>query len=465
MCTGWLRASTKPCELLREGIEMKLVIGLVVALASSSAALAQEAVGRVLFENVDVFDGMNEALIEDVNVLVEDNVISQITSADIESRGAVVIDGSDHTLMPGLTDAHYHVMTATLPASKIFGEHPGYMHTVAVLEAEALLMRGFTTVRDLGGPVFGLKSAIDDGVVPGPRIYPSGPLISQTSGHGDVRTRMQVPAEANRILEPLERTGLGIVADGRPAVLQRVREALMQGASQIKVMAGGGISSSNDPIDASQYTLDELKAAVEAAASWNTYVTVHAYTSDAVRLAVEAGVQCIDHGQLIDEETIKLLAEKGVWLSMQPFLDDEDAMFPAEGSPNLQRGKFLRVAEGTKRAYELARKHGVKVAFGTDIAYDPELAKRHGYQLAKLTQWYSPFEVLKMATHDNQQLFALSGPRNPYPGKNGVIEEGAYADILLVAGNPLTDISLIGNPEDNFTIIMKDGHIYKNILE
>jgi len=250
------------------------------------------------------------------------------------------------------------------------------------------------------------------------------------------------------------------IADGVDEVLRRTREQLMQGASQIKVSAGGGVASAYDPLDASQYTESEIKAAMDAAANWNTYVAVHAYTPDAVQTSIRAGVKVIEHGQLIDEETARIMAENGTWLSIQPFLDDEDANPYPEGSPN--RVNQLLVAEGTDRAYNLAKQYNLKTAWGTDTLYSPDKSARRGALLAKMVRWYTPAEVLRMATSTNAELLALSGPRNPYPGKLGVVQEGALADLLLVNGNPLDDIQVITNPNQNFLIIMKDGKIYKN---
>jgi imidazolonepropionase-like amidohydrolase len=236
----------------------------------------------------------------------------------------------------------------------------------------------------------------------------------------------------------------------------------MRGATQIKLAAGGGVSSNFDPLDVSQYTLAELQAAVEAAADWNTYVTVHAYTPRAIQKSIQAGVRCIDHGQLLDEDTARMMAEQGVWLSIQPFLDDEDATPFREDSDN--RAKQLEVAQGTDRAIALARQYGIKTAWGTDTLFDESLTHRQGAQLAKMVRWYEPVEVLRMATSVNAELLALSGPRNPYPGPLGVVSEGALADLLLVAGNPLEDIQLIADPERNFLVIMKDGMVYRNAL-
>ena len=226
-------------------------------------------------------------------------------------------------------------------------------------------------------------------------------------------------------------------------------------------MAGGGVASPYNPIESTQYTEAEIHAAVEAADNWGTYVTVHAYTPRAIRQAVAAGVKCIEHGHLIDEPTAKLLADKGIWWSLQPFLDDEDA------SPlvnPVSRQKALQVFAGTDNAYKLAKKYHIKTAFGTDLLFDAKVASRQGAQLAKLVRWYTPAEALKMATADNGELMALSGFINPYPGKLGAVEEGALADLLLVDGNPLENIKLIEDPDKNFLVIMKDGTIYKNTL-
>ena len=235
----------------------------------------------------------------------------------------------------------------------------------------------------------------------------------------------------------------------------------MQGASQIKLTAGGGVSSPFSPIDVSTFTEAELRAAVEAAQNWGTYVTAHAFTSEAIQRAIAAGVTCIEHGFLMDEATARLIAEKGVWLSLQPLPEELRQGFPV-GS--IQRIKADQVWPGIGRAYELAKTHKIKTAWGTDVLFSRALAVRQGAILASLTRWYTPAEALSMATASNGELLALSGKRNPYPGKLGVVEQGALADVLLVDGNPLETIDLIADPGRNFVVIMKDGKIYKNSL-
>src|SRR5690349_4563014 len=322
-------------------------------------------------------------------------------------------------------------------------------------------MRGFTTVRDLGGPVFGLKRAIDEGVMTGPRIYPSGAFISQTSGHGDFRFPFEVPRTLGGPLSHSEVEGIAAIADSPDEVRLRTREQLRKGASQIKLMAGGGVASPFNPIESTQYTEREIEAAVQAADNWGTYVTVHAYTPRSIRQAVAAGVKCIEHGHLIDEPTAKFLTEKGIWWSLQPLLADDDLL--ATLDPVSQK-KAKQVFAGTDNAYKLARKYKAKTAFGTDALFDAKIAARQGPMLAKLARWYTPAETLKMATADNGELMALSGFINPYPGKLGVVQEGALADLLLVDGNPFENIKLVADPAKNFVVIMKDGKIYKNLI-
>lgn len=419
----------------------------------------------VLINNVKIFNGKDNKTVTG-NVLITDDAITKISTAPIptnKSAMTTIIDGKGKFLMPGLIDAHVHTMFESIQMAVGLSSDIGYVNIVAAKAAEQQLLRGFTSVRDLGGASFSLQRAINEGYIKGPRIFPSGATISQTSGHGDFGNPTDVPKELDRQLSYIERNGQTIVADGVDQVLMRTREQLRQGATQIKVMAGGGVSSTYDPLDVAQYTEEELSAAVRAAAGWNTYVTVHAYTPTAVQAAIKAGVKCIDHGHLLDDATVKMMAEKGIWWSMQPFQDDEDAAPFPEGSD--ARKKYLQMVEGTENAYKLAKKYNVKLAFGTDILFDPKLAKRQGAQLAKMVKWFTPFEVLKMATSDNASLLEMCGPRNPYPKKLGVIEEGAYADLILVDGNPLENINLIANPEKYFILIVKNGDVIKNTIQ
>jgi imidazolonepropionase-like amidohydrolase len=429
----------------------------------SEPFIASASSGTTLFQNVRIFDGKSTTLSAPSDVLVKDGIIERISPNPIAAdANARIIAAEGRVLMPGLIDAHWHAFMAATPQMVLMTADPNYLQLLAARQAQATLMRGFTTVRDLGGPVFGLKRAIDEGVVTGPRIYPSGAFISQTSGHGDFRFAFEVPRTLGGPLSHSEREGIAAIADSPDEVRLRAREQLRHGASQIKLMAGGGVASPYNPIESTQFTEPEIRAAVEAADNWGTYVTVHAYTPRAIRQAVAAGVKCIEHGQLIDEPTAKLLADNGIWWSLQPLLDDEDA--PPLVNPVSQK-KALEVFAGTDNAYRLARKYNVKTAFGTDILFDARLTTRQGAILAKVARWYTPAETLKMATADNGALMALSGFINPYAGRLGVVEQGAIADLLLVDGNPLENIKLVADPERSFLVIMKGGTIYKDAVK
>lgn len=417
--------------------------------------------GTTIFRNVRVFDGRSATLADARDVVVRGNVIESIgPSGEAAAQAERIIEGGARVLMPGLIDAHWHAVFAAVSVATGLTADPGYLHIAAAVQAERTLRRGFTTVRDAGGPVFALKRAIDEGLVAGPRIFPSGAFVTQTSGHGDFRSRHEIPRHPCSQLSHIETAGASIVADGVDQVLRAVREQLMLGASQIKVMAGGGVASPHDPIDVTQYTEAEMHAAVEAAENWGTYVMVHAYTPRSIRQAIRAGVRCIEHGHLMDEPTAELMAQSGTWWSLQPFLDDEE-MIPI--ADPVSRAKQLQIVQGTDRAYALARKHGIKVAWGTDTLFDESLAARQGRQLAKMTRWYSAPEVLISATSGNAELLALCGERTPYTGRIGVIEPGAFADLLLVDGNPLARIDLLADPERALVVIMKDGVIYKDV--
>lgn len=452
------------------GTLLILLIGFITQTGFAQDQLSPENQSQeptsVLFENVRIFDGTSEQLSAPSNVLVAGNKIQTISTGSIPAPegGVTRINGEGRVLMPGLIDAHVHLIMETTPIEQLLSPNAPVeaVFQTAEANATAMLMRGFTSARDMAGPAFELKKAIDRGDVVGPRIWPSGAMISQTAGHGDFRSLREIPRTPTSELSRAEQYGVGAIADGVDEVLRRTREQLMMGASQIKLAAGGGVASAYDPLDASQYTEAEFKAAVDAAENWNTYVAVHAYTPKAIQTAIRAGVKSIEHGQLIDEETAQVMAETGAWLSIQPFLDDEDANPYPEGSES--RAKQLQVATGTDNAYNLAKKYNLKTAWGTDNLYSAEGAARQGAKLAKLVRWYTPAEVLRMATSSNAELLAMSGPRNPYPGKLGVVAEGALADLLLVDGDPLENIQLIEDPAKNFVVVMKDGKIYQNLL-
>ena len=279
---------------------------------SSPAKGDAEQPTEVVFKDVKVFDGKSHALTGSTTVLIVGNQIAKIGGDPAVPANATVVDGNGRTLMPGLIDAHWHAMLVRPTATEALAWDVGYANLVAGAEARNTLLRGFTTVRDMGGPVFGLKRAIDEGVIAGPRIYPSGAMITVTGGHGDFRQTVRAaPHSRTARRTRMEQIGGSMIADSPDEVRVRVREQLMLGASQIKLTAGGGVASPHSPLDVTTFTEPELRAAVEAAENWGTYVTVHAYTPAAIERAISAGVKCIEHGHLMDEDTARLIAKRG----------------------------------------------------------------------------------------------------------------------------------------------------------
>ena len=453
---------------------------VAIGLLPPSLAWSDEAEQVTVFENAHIFDGVSNAL-RVGNVVVEGNVIKAVGQGIRPPSDATVIDCDGRTLMPGLIDGHAHIaINANYPEIEA-NFTAGDVHVRATVAARRCLDDGFTTVRDLGGPVFGLKRAIDQGLVPGPRIYPCGAFISQSSGHGDFRHQNDPnPSLGGRLgaadSSNFSRFGIGIIADGRPAVLAAVRQNLMMGATQIKIMAGGGGSSKYDPIDVAQYTTDEMRAAVEAAADWDTYVAGHLFTDKSCKRFIEAGGKSIEHGFFMSEDTIKLCGDRGVFVVPQCWGISPE-LFKNPNVPVSKHAGIRKLQEDSKDFGQWLLKHNVKVVFASDLVGELEDGIRwRRYELYWRTIVFgSNFEVLKQLTSTAGELMALCGKRNPYPGRLGVIEEGALADIIVVDGNPLEDISVLGaettvfdapTPNEIHTIrlIMKDGKLHKNSL-
>ena len=411
----------------------------------------------LVLTNMRLFDGEQERLQTGLSLRIEGNLITAVEGAGIEHGDAHIIDCQNYVVMPGLIDAHWHTTLCAITEMQAMTADVALIHLIAAKEAENTLLRGFTTVRDAGGPSFALKKAIDNHILHGPRIFPSGAMVSQTSGHGDFRMRYEIPATPDQ-LGHSERAGVTSLANGKAQVLQRVREQLLLGATQIKLMVGGGVTSLYDPIDSVQFTAEELRAGVQAAKDWGTYAMVHVYTAAGIRRAVENGVESIEHGQLADEETARLMKDSGVWWSLQPFLGDQDAN--QHNDPNTQK-KQQRVAQGTVNAYELAQRFDIKTAWGTDILFTPQNLPRQGHMLAKMTRFYQPLAALKIATGDNGKLLSMAGNRYPYPAPVGVLKENSMADILIVDGAPDKNLDFLTDPENSLKAIIKDGQVYK----
>ena len=443
---------------------MKLLTFATIALVISGPAFAQDDPKRILFTNVHVFDGVNEQRIENANVLVVGNLISKVTAGPLEDKHAKVIDGGGRTLMPGIIEGHGHLMLS-VDATSWFNTHDVfYIGAAAAKEAKNYLMRGWTTVRDIGGPVEGVHRAIEDGRIVGPRIYGSGPVVGQTSGHGDFRENNDPHPNMVEYKQPFY-DHFSFIADGPAEVQRAVREALRRGAVQIKLMAGGGVSSSIDPLYTVQYSPEEFRAATQAATDYGTYVAVHAYNDDSIIRAIENGVKVIEHGTLMTEAAAEVMRDNDVWLSpscqvLQ--LPEEAVAFLSKAS----REKFFEAKEGLENQMRLIKEFNLKTAFGTDLFGTPENFAATPLELTCLEQYFTPAEVLIRATSTNGELLAMTGERNPYQaGPLGVIKSGAYADILLVDGNPLEGSEVLVNYEENIDLIMKDGEIYKNALD
>ena len=457
-----------------------LIAGSALLGTTPAISAEQNPPAQVLFTNVNIFDGVNDGLAEGMNVLIEGNLIKAVSADTIAADGATVIDGGGRTLMPGLIDGHAHMMINAHfdTVEKDYDITDLAYNNVVV--AKRFLMDGFTAVRDMGGPVFGLQRAIDRGAFIGPRVYPSGAFISQTSGHGDFRDRADGGFSINDAgdLSNFERMGIGNVANGVPEVLKATRLNLRNGATQIKIMGGGGGSSRFDPIDTTQYSKGEICAIVEAAADWGTYVAAHTFNDRSVNRLLDCGVKTFEHSFFISEETMRKIAAAGGYVVPQMWGISPDLA----KNPLMPPAKIPMVQALGKQYADFGRnllKNGVKVVFASDyvgVFEDAERARR--YEIWWRTQTFdSNFEVLKQMTSIAGEMLTLSGPRNPYQaGKQGVIEAGAYADLLLVDGNPLKDITVIGGqtewfdadpewkPIETLRLIMKDGVIYKNTL-
>lgn len=412
-----------------------------------------------------MFDGVNEERIENASVLVDGNMIAEVSTDPIEANGATVIDGGGRTLMPGIIEGHGH-LTLAMDAFAWFNTHDVfYIAAAAAAEAENYLMRGWTTVRDVGGPAMGIHRAIEDGRIIGPRVYASGPVVGQTSGHGDFRELNDPHPNTVEYTQPFY-DHFSFIADGPAEVQRAVRESLRRGAVQIKVMAGGGVSSSIDPLYTVQYSPEEMRTAVETAADYGTYIAVHAYNDSSIIRSAEAGVKVIEHGTLMTEAAVEAMIQHDVWLmpSCQVLnLPEEAVAFLSAAS--LQ--KFNQATDGLEEQMRLIQENpDLMVGFGTDLFGNPGNFEQTPLEFTCLEQYFTPFEVLRRATSINGRFLALTGERNPYPdGPIGVIEVGAYADILLVDGNPLEGTQLLVDHEENIDLIMKDGVIYRNQLE
>lgn len=459
----------------------KLIFTLSLLLAVVINSKGQNEQQRItLFTNVMVFDGTTNELLKR-DVLVEDNLIKTISKEPltiVQTDNTTIIDGQGMTLMPGMIDSHVH-FNLSMGGGRMGMENSrwDYMAVMGVAAAQDWLADGFTTARDLGGMHDGLRRVIDAGLIDGPRLYLSTGMISQTSGHGDMLLEGQTdPSQSNLVkLEVIQ------IADGKEEVRKAVRRNFQLGANIIKIMVGGGVAGAKGPIWASQYSNEEIKTAVEEAKVRDAYVAAHIYSDEDIKRVLNLGVMSIEHGQFISQETAELLKEKGAFIS--PYLasvaSDEIFKHPIFGDKNgFEYPRVLEMKESSKDFIKVMQKVKPNIVYSSDIVNTSGVPSRQQRDHEKwvFAESLGNFEALKALTSTGGKLAALTGRSNPYPHKLGVIEEGAYADILIVDGNPLEDITVIGGNPEWFTaaprekglmtikIIMKDGKIYKDTL-
>jgi imidazolonepropionase-like amidohydrolase len=365
----------------------------------------------------------------------------------------VVLDAEGRTLMPGLIDAHVHPAITTLDLASMVHRQASWIAIETKFILEGMLRRGFTTVRDAGGLDAGIPIAIERGLIRGPRIFRSGRVLSQTGGHGDLEPVSEHP----RLCACSIRTSaFSHIADGVDAVRRAAREELKGGAQQIKIMAGGGVATPSDPIDMTQYTEEEIRAAVEEAKARRTYAFAHAYIPESIQRAVQAGVRSIEHGNLIDEASASLMAKRGCYLVPTLVTYDQIAQFgKTHKFPEASLRKLQDVLYAGVGAIEKALRAGVKVGFGTDLLGETHPAQSKEFALRAQIQGNA--DILRSATVINADLLQQSG-------RLGVLEPGGFADLLLVKGDPLKDLGVLSGQGEHLDLIVRGGEILKNAL-
>ena len=455
---------------------MKNLKALIVLILLASFVFAQEEKSVILITNVSVWDGTSEQL-KKADVLIENNLIKEVKSNIKAPQGASIIDGKGGTLMPGLIDAHVHFMMNADGGIAAIENNSTWedLAIKGVKMAEMYLMEGFTTVRDMGGANAGLRRAIDAGIIDGPRFYSSGAFIGGRGGHADFANFSSLPGDPTQ----MKRLNMAVEIAGADDVIAAARNNFRLGATQIKIMQTGGVASLLDPWQLNGMTEEEIKAAVEIADSYQSYVGAHSYSEDAMVRALDLGVKTIEHGFMFNDNVHKKMVEKGAYIitnltAFSPLLAEVSALNDPRNQYKLKTATaaFKDYIPNVKR---LNPKRGHQTdCVGSAVPCQAQVA----YEKYLNGDFFGNYEALISMTSINGEIVALSGPVvNPYPeAKLGVIEEGAYADILIVDGNPLKDLSVIGanskwfdaeyrpNGVESIKIIMKDGVIYKNTL-
>src|SRR5579872_1192573 len=407
----------------------------------------------VLFRNLKLLDPRFDELRDGYEILVENSTFKEVSERPLSSRSAQIIDCGGRILMPGLIDCHAHVFLSELSVSNL-EQVPISLLTARAAELMLkMLNRGFTTVRDAGGADWGIRQAVASGHIPGPRLFISGRAIGPTGGHSDMRRRTDT-SQLCRSHDGLSLTMA--IADGADNVRAAVREELRQGADAIKIMVSGGVASPYDPLESNQFSLPEIRAAVEEAVAFQRYVLAHAYTAEAITRAVSQGVRTIEHGNLIDDSTARLLADREVYLVstlVTYVVMKERAAQLGMSAASLEKNDM--VLRAGMASLDICKKAGVKIGFGTDLLGELQNAQSRAFLLRR--EVMTPIEIIRSATIIGAEIVRMQG-------KLGVIEPGAIADLIVVDGDPLEDLGLLQDQGRHLQLIMKGGKIHKNCV-
>lgn len=409
----------------------------------------------IVLENARVFNGTSPECAEGMSVVVADGLIREISSSRIAGDDARRVDVGGRTLMPGLIDLHIHAYTSDIDVGKVDRAGEAFRTAHAMRLLNHALDCGFTTVRDIGGGDFSLSSAIEAGLIRAPRFFYAGKILTMTGGHGDFRTRHETQ-HAHGYCGCGDFNSLAVIADGQDECIKAVREQLRRGAHCIKIMGSGGVASPTDPIWMNQYREDEIRAIVNECVERRTYVASHCHPASAIRRSVDFGVRCIEHGTLIDRETAEFVAERGAYIVptmaiIFALIEHGRTMgFPAESQAKME----VAYAEALS-GMDAMRQAGVKLGFGTDLLGDLYAQQTREFTIRR--EVFSALEILRQATSGSAEILMQDG-------KLGCVAEGAYADLIVVDGDPLTDISLLTRDGETLDLIMRGGEIVKNRL-
>lgn len=415
---------------------------------------------KILIKNANIFNGEDNKIYNNQDILIEDNRISKISNNIEENSADKIIDATGKTVMPGMIDAHIHIMLYQQADKPIT-----YEAVRASVLLKQVLSRGFTTIRDVGGEVSGIARALNEGIIDGPRMYYSGKVLSQTGGHGDMRQ----PRDINTLYYAPDYSDCSgsIIADGVDAVRRAARVNFTKGASFVKIMASGGCKSPLDSIYCDQFSMDELRAAVEVAESYHTYAAAHAYTPGSITRCIESGVRSIEHGNFLDKATANLMAEKKAYLVPTLIAYNLPYNEPMENKFLVPYAGAETISKLCKKGLEAiinAREAGVKIGFGTDIVKEDSVFDKNTSFSEQCNEFLlrseieTPYETLHSATAVNAEILNMKN-------ELGVIKEGAIADLLVIDGNPLEDITLVTEQGKNFSAIIQNGNIIKNDLQ